>query len=149
MIIVLYFLLLLVLSMEDYKFHKVKQRYIAGVFFLGVFYRIISQDDRWVTVALTCLCFLVLCLLHYLVNSIGRKQGRNWVFGGADVRLIPGMMLVQGWDVALYGIFFGFTALLLYRMLSGWKKQELALIPWMSAGCLGVALWQWFGFFFV
>ena len=136
MLLIMYFLLLLAASIEDYKFHKVRHSFVAGTLLIGVLCVINRKEDRWVTVALTCFCFLLLLLFYLVVNQFSRRFGQNWKLGGADVRLIPCMMLVQGWDVALFGVLCGLVAALLYAALSGKWKQELGLVPWMSSGCL-------------
>jgi len=54
------------------------------------------------------------------------------------VKLIPGMMLMQGWDIALMGIFTGLVPTLLYHLLVVKEKKEIPLVPWMTAGCFTV-----------
>ena len=135
MITVIYFLLLAVASVEDYRSHRVSKYIEPAVWLLGLINIILTKENRWVTVSLTCLCFVVLYVCYLLVNRLSQKGNRELVFGGADVRLIPAMMLVQGWDTALLGIFLGLAAALLRYGAGRRKSREIPLVPWMSAGC--------------
>ncbi|MBP3569396.1 MAG: prepilin peptidase [Lachnospiraceae bacterium] len=139
MLKVLYFLVLGAASVEDFRYHTVKPRWTILVFLLGVLNLIWTKENRWVTLALTCACFILLYLLYKLVLFLAARNGLAWSFGGADVRLIPGMMLVQGWDMALSGVFTGFVLALFYYALAK-EKKELPLVPWMTAGCFFVEL---------
>ncbi len=131
-----YFLLLGAASAEDFKYHTVRPGWIIAVFLLGILNLILTKENRWVTLALTCACFLFLFLFYKLVQMFAKKTGLPWQFGGADVRLIPGMMLVQGWDAGLSGVFAGLVLAMLYYGLCAKKKKELPLVPWMTAGCI-------------
>ena len=131
--------------MEDFKYHTVKQFWTTGVFLLGIVNLILTKESRWVTLALTCACFLLLYLFYKIIQIIAEHTGLPWQFGGADVRLIPGMMLVQGWDTALSGVFTGFVFAMLYYCLYAKGKKELPLVPWMTAGCIVVELVKFFG----
>lgn len=135
MLKILYFGLLVAASAEDYKNHRVRNCWILAVWLLGLL-QVIRQADRWVTLSLTCICFVLLLLLYLLVRRWNTQLQRKVSFGGADVRLIPGMMLAQGWDVALLGIFIGFSLAVVYYLLLVKQKKELPLVPWMTAGCL-------------
>lgn len=137
MLKIVYFLLLIAASAEDYKYHTVSRRWTVSVFLLGLLNTII-KENRWVTLALTCACFLLLFLLYQAVRVLAERKGFDWRFGGADVRLIPGMMLVQGWDMALTGVLTGLVSALLYHLFVKKEKKEIPLVPWMSAGCFVV-----------
>ena len=139
MLKILYFLLLFVVSLEDYRHHTVKPRWIATIGIIG-FLNCITKENRWVTLALTCACFLLLFLVYQLIRILEKRYSLSWKFGGADVRLIPGMMLMQGWDVALTGIFVGLFLAVGYYVFKKGKSREIPLVPWMSAGCLMVEL---------
>ena len=140
MVLLCYFFLLLVLSVEDYNYHRVRACWFPVLFILGCVQVYVRQDNRWVTVALTCICFLLLYLLYRLAKApAGLFRGRL-PFGGADVRLIPCMMLVQGWDTALSGVFLGLLAAVIYYLPMGKRHKEIPLIPWMSAGCFIIEL---------
>ena len=133
MLYLFYFLLLLMASVEDKKTHLVRPCWPVAIGILG-FINCITKENRWVTVALTCACFFLLFLLYQLVWQAEKKQWIFWKFGGADVRLIPGMMLMQGWDVALTGVFVGLAAAAGYYLVIARKHKEIPLVPWMAAG---------------
>lgn len=136
---VIYFLLLLAASVEDYRYRTVSPRWTVSVLALGLLNTIINEN-RWVTLALTCACFLLLFCVYKAVELLTEKKGGDLQFGGADVRLIPGMMLVQGWDMALTGVFAGFVVALLYHFLVVRGKKEIPLVPWMAAGCFVIEM---------
>lgn len=135
MITGIYFLLLLILSVEDYTSCTVRRYWIPCVYVLGIVKSLTDNENRWVTLALTCACFGMLYLVYLGTKLVAKKTGRVLRFGGADVRLIPGMMLVQGWDVALTGVFIGLLSALLFLRRKKQETGEFPLIPWMSAGC--------------
>lgn len=138
MLKVVYFLLLGAASAEDYRYHTVSPRWTILVFLVGILNLIMTKENRWVTLALTCACFILLYLIYRVVLFLAEHRGLSWSFGGADVRLIPGMMLAQGWDIALSGVFAGLVLAVLYHFLFVKEKKELPLVPWMAAGCLFV-----------
>ena len=123
-------LLLCGASGEDIKYHRVHRRWEIGIFLLGVLRLCVTEDNRWVTIALTCFCFLLWYIL-YLVAA-------EWMnFGGADVRLMTGCMLALGVPEALYGLFLGFCMTALYVVLVKKKcRDEIPLVPWMTAGII-------------
>ena len=131
-----YFLLLVAASVEDYRKHRVSPWWITGVFLMGIINIISVKENRWVTIALTCACILVLYLFYQLILVLAQKHELPWKFGGADVRLIPGMMLVQGWDTALAGVLIGFLLAMGYYLFLLKSKKEIPLAPWMTLGCL-------------
>ena len=140
MIIVVYFLLLLAASVEDYKNHTVKHRWVLLVYVLGLIKLVLQKENRWVALTLTCACFVILYLFYTLVKKVAERTGKPIRFGGTDVRLIPGMMLVQGWDTALTGIFTGLFFALCCHLPKRRRKRELPLVPWMSAGCFFIEI---------
>ena len=144
MITILYFLLLAAASAEDYKSHKVNRYVVLAVWLLGIINIVLEKENRWVSVALTCVCFAVLFAAYVLIKNLKICREKGICFGGADVRLIPAMMLVQGWDVALTGVFIGFAAAVLYYMGKSRGKKEIPLVPWMSMGCLLVEIFYLF-----
>jgi len=135
LITVIYFLLLLAASAEDYKSHTVNRYLVGAVWLLGLINIVLKKENRWVTIALTCICFIALFVCYVVVRHLEEHGKRKLRFGGADVRLIPAMMLVQGWDTALTGVFAGLMAALIWYAASGRKKFEIPLVPWMSTGC--------------
>ncbi len=144
MITGIYFLLLLIASVEDYKGHTVNRYPVLLLWLLGLVKMVLVQENRWVTVALTCICFVFLWIVYRLVCYLAKKKKVPWHFGGADVRMIPAMMLVQGWDRALQGIFLGFLAALLYYPVTKQIRKEIPLVPWMAAGCFVVEIIYFF-----
>lgn len=137
------FLLLMAASVEDYRKHRVSRWWTRGVFLLGLVNIILEKENRWVTVTLTCVCLFVLYLLYRLVLILEYRYGFSWTFGGADVRLIPAMMLVLGWEPALVGVLLGFLLVAVWYLFRGKEKQEIPLVPWMTAGWLMVQVWLW------
>lgn len=136
-----YFLMLMLAALEDKKTHFIRPCWPIAIGILG-FLHGITKENRWVTLALTCVCFLLFFLLYHMVRFAEKKQWIHWQFGGADVRLIPGMMLMQGWEKALTGIFLGLLAAAGYYLVIVRKKVEIPLVPWMAAGCFMVeVLW--------
>ncbi len=135
MITAIYFLLLLAASVEDYRSHKVSGCRVAAVWLLGIIHIAMEKENRWVTVALTCVCFIVLLLLYWFIRRAAERKKQELRFGGADVRLIPAMMLVQGWDRALTGVLSGLLAAAVYHLAPDRRKKEIPLVPWMTAGC--------------
>lgn len=131
----IYFLLLLAASVEDYRSHRVKRHWVLAVYLLGLINILLHKENRWVTLALTCVCFGLLYLAYQGVERLAKQTGRPFSLGGADVRLIPGMMLVQGWDVALTGVFAGLLAAILCYLPAKRRKKEIPLVPWMALGC--------------
>lgn len=144
MILGIYFLLLLMLSVQDARTKRVNPYLIYGVYVLGLIKILINKENRWVSLILTCICFVLLWVLYGLVKRIALGKKLPPLFGGADVRLIPGMMLVQGWDKALTGVFFGLAAAVLGYYIQRRKEREIPLIPWMSAGCFLVEIFYLF-----
>ena len=144
MITMLYVLLLMAASAEDYISHKVNRAVVSSVWLLGIIRIVLEKENRWVTVALTCICFILLYAYYKLMRHLAEHCSRPLAFGGADVKLIPAMMLVQGWDAALLGIFIGLLAVSCRYVISARKKQEIPLIPWMSAGCILVEIFYLF-----
>ena len=136
MLKIVYFLLLAAASAEDYKYHRVRRSRTAAVWLLGALQVWFEKDDRWVTLTLTCSCFLFLCLLYGGLKQLSIKKEIDLKLGGADVRLIPGMMLVQGWDIALLGVFIGLVFASVYYVICRKRKKDHPLVPWMSLGCL-------------
>ena len=132
-----YFLLLLMASVEDYRSHTVKSQWVFLVWVLGIINIVLYKENRWVTVTLTCICFLVLWLVYLLVK---RAEEPALNFGGADVKLIPAMMLVQGWDMALAGVFLGLFLSLVYYLMIKKMRKDIPLVPWMTAGCFLVEI---------
>lgn len=136
-----YFLMLMLASLEDKKTHFIRPCWPTAIGILG-FLHCITKENRWVTLALTCVCFLLFFFLYHLVRIAEKRQWIRWQFGGADVRLIPGMMLMQGWEKALTGIFLGLLAAAGYYLVIVRKKTEIPLVPWMAAGCFMIeVLW--------
>lgn len=144
MITGIYFFLLLVASVEDYKSHTVQGYKIVLLWLLGCFNIIFQKNNRWVTITLTCICFLVLFLVYLMVGKMAEKKNCFFVFGGADVRMIPAMMLVQGWDVALTGVFLGLLGAILIYLSDKKHNREIPLVPWMSSGCFLVEIFYLF-----
>lgn len=140
MVLAIYFLLLLAASVEDSRTHTVQPYKIWLVWLLGMVHIVLEKENRWVTLALTCICFVFLLIVYRLVIYAAKYRKQSLCFGGADVKLIPGMLLVQGWDVALFGIFLGLLAAMFCHLFSGKRESEIPLVPWMSAGCLLVEL---------
>ena len=134
MIKLFYFLLLAAASAEDCKSHTVSKYVVFSIWLLGIINIVLEKENRWVTVSLTCICFALLCAVYFLVRQLGGK--RDLKFGGADVRLIPAMMLVQGWDVALAGVFLGLLFAAGCYAFGRKRAREIPLVPWMSGGCL-------------
>jgi len=144
LITVLYVLLLVTASAEDYKSHRVNRMVVMSVWLLGFIRIVLEKEDRWVTVALTCVCFIVLYAYYRLIRYLAEHCSRPLAFGGADVKLIPAMMLVQGWDTALLGVFLGLSAATGRYAISTGKMQRIPLVPWMSAGCILVEIFYLF-----
>lgn len=140
MITGIYFLILLAASVEDYKSHTVKGPLVLMVWLLGLIKIVLVKENRWVTVALTCICFGLLWLVYFLVRRFAIRWKPALKFGGADVRLIPAMMLFQGWDTALTGVLAGLIFAAVYYMATGRRKKEIPLVPWMTAGCFLVEI---------
>ena len=136
---ILYFLFLFMAAAEDYRYHTVRPQFVFAVGLIGIL-NCITKEDRWVTLALTCVCFFHLFLFYQFIQRLAEHYALPWKFGGADVRLIPGMMLMQGWDVALAGIFFGLVCLMLCYLGVKKKTSEIPLVPWMAAGSFCVEL---------
>lgn len=143
MITGIYFLVLLAASVEDARKHMVNRHWVLAVYVLGLIKLWLQKENRWVTVTLTCVCFILLYLFYVLVKIAAGRMGKNLSFGGADVRLIPAMMLVQGWDTALAGIFTGLLPAVLWYVCIR-KQQEVPLVPWMAAGCFFVEIFYFF-----
>lgn len=139
MLDIVYFLMLLMAAVEDKKDHCINPCWPIAIGILGLL-NCMTREDRWVTLALTCACFLLLFLLYQLVRFAEKKAWVAWQFGGADVRLIPGMMLMQGWDTALTGILAGLLAAAGYYLFPGRKEGEIPMIPWMAGGCFAIAV---------
>lgn len=139
MVLMFYFFLLLIASVEDYNCHRVRKCWFPMLLLLGGLQLYVRQDNRWVTISLTCICFLVFYAVYRLAAPAGPLEGK-FPFGGADVRMIPCMMLVQGWDTALTGVFCGLAAAVFYHLAAGKRHADIPLIPWMSGGCLAVEL---------
>ena len=99
MVLVIYFLLLLAASVEDSRTHTVQPYKIWLVWLVGMVHIVLEKENRWVTLALTCICFVFLLIVYRLVIYAAKYRKQSLCFGGADVKLIPGMLLVQGWDV--------------------------------------------------
>lgn len=144
MVKVLYFLLLLLMSVEDARTRKINHYAVPVVYLLGLLQIVLRKENRWVTVALTCMCFGILFLLYILIRWVQQHTTAFLVFGGADVRLIPGMILVQGADAALAGVFFGLLAAFFWNLVCGRQKRTIPLIPWMTAGCFFVEIIYFF-----
>ena len=144
MITVLYFLLLLAAAVEDYKSHTVRDYHILFLWLLGGINLIVQKENRWVMVTLTCICFMLLLLGYVIVRKVAKQRNLPLAFGGADVRLIPAMMLVQGWDAALTGVFLGLCLAASYHLTIGRKKKEIPLVPWMGIGCFLVEIFYLF-----
>ena len=131
-----YFFLLVIASIEDYRYHRVQNRWIFAIFLLGIFRLYLEQEDRWVTITLTCICFLLFYMLYLVVRWLAKKSSQRLAFGGADVRLISAMMLVQGWDTALFGILIGLVFASVKSCICREFKKEIPLIPWITFGCI-------------
>lgn len=140
MITGIYFLVLLAAAVEDYRTHRVKGYLVLSVWLIGLIKIFLIKENRWVTLALTCVCFVLLLFLYSFINSIMRRKKKALSFGGADVRLIPGMMLAQGWDVALTGVFLGLLCAGIYYIPAKRRKREIPLVPWMAAGCFFIEI---------
>ena len=139
MITGIYFLLLLAAAVEDYRTHTVGRYRVLGVYVLGLCKILLQKENRWVTVTLTCVCFVLLYLLYQGVKRLAERTGRPLLFGGADVRLIPGMMLVQGW-AALSGVFAGLLTAFFFSLPPKRRRKEIPLVPWMVLGCFFVEI---------
>lgn len=137
-----YFLMLLLVAVEDKKTHSVRPCWPIAIGLLG-FLHCMTKEDRWVTLALACACFLCFFIVYHLVRFAEKKKWVSWMLGGADVRLIPGMMLMQGWETALTGILLGLLGAAGYYLMINRQKTEIPLVPWMTAGCFTVEL-LWF-----
>lgn len=79
-----------------------------------------------------------------IVRKVAEKRNLPLAFGGADVRMIPAMMLVQGWDAALTGVFLGLCMAALFHLTAGRQKKEIPLVPWMGMGCFLVEIFYLF-----
>ena len=144
MIAVLYTFLLIAASVEDYRSHRVNRMVVLAVWLLGIIRMVFEKENRWVTVALTCICFIFLYIGYALVRSLAKRYNKMLLLGGADVKLIPAMMLVQGWDTALLGVFVGLLAAAGWYGVLARKKKEIPLVPWMSSGCFLVEIFYLF-----
>lgn len=140
MITVMYFLLLLAASSEDYRTHTVSARWTWLMWILGLINIVLVKENRWVTITLTCLSFLTLWLIYVLVRKAAVCRKTVWEFGGADVRLIPAMMLAQGWEEALTGVFAGLCLSVLCSVFRRSNRRRIPLVPWMTAGCFLVEI---------
>ena len=140
MIKLIYFFFLGISSLEDYKYHKVNQRWTLAVALLGFLRLGFDKENRWVDMALAFLCFLLLYLLYRVLPVLSKLFRRDLKLGGADVRLVPGMMLVQGWESALTGVFLGLLAAFVFGWINRKRQKELPLVPWMAAGCFLVEI---------
>ena len=103
-----------------------------------------QKENRWVEVTLTCVCFIMLLVGYAIIKKVAEKRSLPLCLGGADVRIIPAMMMVQGWDTALTGVFVGLLAAVLYFLTAGKQKKEIPLVPWMGIGCLLVEIFYLF-----
>ena len=52
------------------------------------------------------------------------------------MRLIPAMMLAQGVETALFGVFLGLLVAWTVALIQKGEKKEIPLIPWMTGGCI-------------
>ena len=128
--------MLLFASIEDAKYHKVNKVYVFLLALLGCVQVYVMKENRWVSLTLTCFCFMVLCFIYYVTRILMKHFKRQLKFGGADVRLIPCMMLVQGWDTALTGVLIGFIMAVVWCCINRCWEKEIPLVPWMSIGCI-------------
>lgn len=141
----MFFLVLFVCAAEDLKHHKVSNRWTAVLCLPGLIRIGMEPEDRWETAVLTCLFFFLLYVLYRLTRFLGKKSSRRISFGGADVRLIPGMMLFLGWKEALCGIFTGLCAAAVWYVVAllsgkGRREREVPLVPWIASGTAVVTL---------
>lgn len=143
----MFFLILLICAAADIKQHKVSNRWTAALCLPGLIRIVLEPEDRWETAVLTCLFFFLMYFLYRIVLLAGRRNSRQLSFGGADVKLMFGMMLFLGWKEALHGIFAGLSALVLWYaagVLTGKirKNREVALVPWLVFGVIIVELFS-------
>ena len=122
-------ILLCAASAEDKKYHRVHRKFELEIFLLGIFRLCVTEDNRWVTISLTCFCFLLWYLLYL---AAGKKY-----FGGADVRLMTACMPALGENAALQGAGTGFLmAGVYYILISRKRTAEIPLIPWLTIGII-------------
>lgn len=136
MLQVVCFLFLVAASVEDCRKHRVNRWWTRGVFLFGMIHIITVKENRWVTVTLTCICTVLFYLVYRLTIVLEARKGLSWKFGAADVRLLSGMMLLQGWDTALTGALIGLLAAAVYYLFFAGAKRDIPLVPWMTAGWL-------------
>ncbi len=141
-------MLLFLAASEDIKKHRVPNRVTGAVCLLGAVNISInsSPKDRWETIAFTCFFLFLLLVLYFAAKNIRQSNGKNFYFGGADVKIALGTMLFFGWEKALFGMFFGLVAAMeVYiakRAIQNRKlnkensSAEIPLVPWIVCGML-------------
>lgn len=91
-----------------------------------------------------CLFFGLLLLVYQLANRLGAPKESSFALGGADVKLMFGILLVFEWQQALYGLLFGLSAAAVWLLLHGLMQhsrtgrhrpiRKLPLVPWIAGG---------------
>lgn len=127
---VLFFSLLLAVSVWDLKCRKIPNQLQAGIAALAVL-----DFSPWNLAG-------ILCMIPYLGTALGRK-GENRI-GGGDVKLVGSTGLVLGLPAALTASILGLSAFVLYgagtlawkRMQGKKRESPLPLGPFLAAGCI-------------
>lgn len=127
---VLFFSLLLAVSVWDLKCRKIPDQLQAGIAALAVL-----DFSPWNLAG-------ILCMIPYLGTALGRK-GENRI-GGGDVKLVGSTGLVLGLPAALTASILGLSAFVLYgagtlawkRMQGKKRESPLPLGPFLAAGCI-------------
>ena len=133
---VLFFSLLLAVSVWDLKWRKIPDQLQAGIAALALL-----DFSPWLAFSPWNLAG-ILCMLPYLGIALSSK-GEDRI-GGGDVKLVGSTGLVLGLPAALTASILGLAAFVLYgagtlawKRIQGKKKENpLPLGPFLAAGCI-------------
>lgn len=123
-------------ALEDIQFHRVRRRWETGLCLCGVLRMCVTEESRWATWSLTCVCFF----MWYVLYLVAKKK--EYQFGGADVRLMTYAIPALGVSTALPGIWLGCIGACGVLIFHGKHKREIPLVPWIAGGCFLMELLQ-------
>lgn len=120
---------LLLISIVDYHFYRIPNRFNFYLFSLGILYSIIEYRNWNEHVAGMFYVSSFLCIL-FLVS-----QGR--FMGGGDVKMMASCGLIVGKELIFAGFYIGCVAAVLhylFRIARGKKEGKIAMGPYLSIG---------------
>ena len=123
--------LLLSISIIDYHFYRIPDKFNFYLLLLGIIYSCIDYKNLAIHLS-GFFCVIFFFFLMFFISD-------NLIMGGGDVKLLAACGLILGWEIIFQGFYLGCVLALLWQILHGCihkHKTEIAMGPYFTAGIL-------------